>query len=383
MEKNQETAVRPVNVSFNKFWIQLENQFIVLDDAEHVIGVDARDRSKLILENLKNGSTVRFAGRNSILFPIFTMVFDEESRSLYCGYQFGRLHQYEVDTLNQTCKKVRDFGNLGIGCIRSCQRFMQFVFFAGSQSKIRILDLSTGELLPGYFKTSIKWIYSLQVSVKSANEIFLAVSGGDADYSEDKTDLFDLSGLLGKDPAILRKFTSQYLNNEACIEQQSIIESQADMIKKLTKERDQYKAKFTEMESKYNDTKEKYDLLYDQKEEMIKSYNALKSESEIKTRDFVKKIKIMYNHKRTRTKIGAFGSIIENKLSEETNHEVIISNLIRDLEEKRKLIKHHQKTTYEAVNICKAAEEEAERFRESLQAAESQLLRIRDVIGQR
>ena len=373
----------PTNVSSSGFWINFENNFVVLEDAEHVIGVDEGNRSELILENLKSGSKVQFGERKSNDNFISTLVYDQESRSLYSGDFKGHLFQHKVDTSNLTCEEVKNFGDLGIESICSSARFMQFVFFGGSKGKVRVLDLSTGELLPGHIQTSIKYILSLQVCVKSATEIFLAVSGVNSDYSDDKTDLFDLSGLLRNDPATLRKFASEYLNNETFTNQQSFIESKADEIRKLTKEKDFYKEKFTEMQSKYNYLKEKYNNILKEKEEMIKSYNTLKTETEIKTRHFVKKIKIMYQHKSTRTTIGAFGPIIDNKLSEETNHKVIISKLLKDIQEKKKLIKYHQKTTYEAVNLCKAAEEKAERLEESLQAVERQFQEIRDAVGQR
>ena len=80
---------------------------------------------------------------------------------------------------------------------------MHFVFFGGTESKIRVLDMLTSKLLPGQLKPSVKDIYSLQACVKSQYEIYLAVSESDLDYSDDKTDLFDLTDFFRNGPVIL------------------------------------------------------------------------------------------------------------------------------------------------------------------------------------
>ena len=62
MNQNQKTSIEPINVSSSEFGVEFENQFVVLDDAKHVIGVNGNNESNLILENLENGSTVEFKG---------------------------------------------------------------------------------------------------------------------------------------------------------------------------------------------------------------------------------------------------------------------------------------------------------------------------------
>jgi len=144
---------------------------------------------------------------------------------------------------------------------------LHFAFFGGNDSKIRVLDLSTCELLPGHLETSIKYIRSLQVCVKSNNQIYLAVSGCEPVYSKDKTYLFDLTNLLPNNLVIFQILNLEYLINdeETVLPQPSTVKSQAGKIKKLIQERDWYKAKFIEIRSKYNDLKERLDLLYKKK----------------------------------------------------------------------------------------------------------------------
>ena len=358
----------------------MENNFVVLDDAENIIGVDEGNSSRLILEN---GSIVEFGEQNSYLHQILTLAYDKESRSLFSGDKKGHLVQYKVDTLNQTCDEVKNFGDLGIGVIISSSRFMEFVFFGGSTKKVRVLNLSTGELLPGHIETSIKEIYSLQVCVKSLEQIYLAVSGGFPDYSNDKTDLFDLSGFLRNDLVIRRKSVLEYLNYEIFMEQKKTNQSKADEIRKLTRERDEYKAKFNKMESKYNDLKEKYDNVLKEKKELIKTFNVFKKETIIKTKNFVKKMSILYYHKSTRTTIGDYNPVNRNGLFDETDPLVIIRDLKEDLKQEKHENRQLQNSMYNAIRQRREAEEETRRLGIELDTLGKKLDTIKEVVCQR
>ena len=134
------------------------------------------------------------------------MVYDEDTGFLYSGDKNGGLCKYKVDSSKKTFERVKEYGYLGIGEISSFHPFMHFVFFGGDNTQIKVLDLSTDELLLGHLETSITWICSLQVCLKSQDKIYLAVSGSDTDYSDDKNDLFDLTDILPKDPVIIQKY---------------------------------------------------------------------------------------------------------------------------------------------------------------------------------
>ena len=183
-----------------------EDQFVVLDDGKHIIGIDGSDITNLIIENVENQKADKFVLSKSSFNYITTLVYDEKTGFLYSGYRDGYLRKYKIDITSKSYQRVSDFGNLGISRIYSSHRFMDFVFFGGSESEIRVLNLSTGMLFLGSLETSIDWIYSLQVYVKSDKEIYLVVSGEYPDYSGDKTDLFDLNDFLPKDPVILQKY---------------------------------------------------------------------------------------------------------------------------------------------------------------------------------
>ena len=235
-----------------------EKQFVVLDDAKHVIGVDGSDLTKLIIENPQNQKADKFGWSDSFFNFIASLLYDELTGFLYSGDTHSKLLQYKIDTASKTCQRLKDYGDLRIGKIYSCHRFLDFVFFGGSRSKIRVLDLSTGELLPGCLETAIEYIFSLHVCVKSHDEIYLAVSGSRPDYSEDKTDLFDVRGLFLKKPNILLNYLSKHSidDEEATLFQPSIVRSKEETSHILLKKRNSYKDNLSGMNSKYEDLKE-------------------------------------------------------------------------------------------------------------------------------
>ena len=204
---NQKTIIEPINTSLSRFGVQYENQFNVLDDAKHVIGIDASDPSKLIIENIETRKADKFGWTKSSLYYYFTtLLYDEDTGFLYSGDDCARLYKYKIDKTSKSCERVKAYGNLRIGCITSSHRFMHYVFFGGYDRNIKVLDLLTGKLLPGDLETSIGCICSLQVCLKSKDEIYLAVSGTYYDYSDDKIDLFNLTDLFLNDPLILQKY---------------------------------------------------------------------------------------------------------------------------------------------------------------------------------
>ena len=206
MNHNQETSIEPIISSSNKFGVEYQNNFVVLDDSNQVIGIDPSEATQMILENIENGKAGKIRWSRFYDNYIATLVYDEKTGLLYSGDRDGDLYQYKVDTASNTFKKVRNYGNIQVNEICSSHKFLDFIFFGGYGGRIKVLDLSTGELLPGHLETSIKFVLSFQVCVKSPSQIYLAVSGEVADYSEDKTDLFDISALISNNPGILEKY---------------------------------------------------------------------------------------------------------------------------------------------------------------------------------
>ena len=137
MQHNQQTPVEPIKSSSSEFVILYQNHFVVLDDAKHIIGADADDLSKMILENVDNGSKVEFGGSIICFSEITSLVYNEDTRSLYSADSVGDLLKYKINTAGKTCEKVRIYLNFGKDGITSSHRFMHFVFLDGVRVKSR------------------------------------------------------------------------------------------------------------------------------------------------------------------------------------------------------------------------------------------------------
>ena len=258
MEHNQRANIEPINISSSIFGVEYENQFVVLEDSKHVIGVDPNDGRNLIFENVETQKAFKFRCSESTYYLIVTLVYVEKTGSLYTGDRDGHLQKYKIDEANKTFQKVKNYGKIGIDLIYSSQRFLHLVFFGGNESQIKVLDLSTSKLLPGRLETAIEYIYSIQVCVISHNQIYLAVFGTDTHYSDDKTDLFEVSGLLLNSPVVIKNYLFEFLFDEydTFRDLRSTIKSQKETIHRLTQKRDSYKDELKEMLTKYNDLKE-------------------------------------------------------------------------------------------------------------------------------
>ena len=356
MNHNQQTCIRPINISSNIFEVNYEDKFVVLDDAKHIIGVDRKDRRSLIIENIQNGKADKFRCTRSGGGYITNLLYDKNTGSLYCGDDNGRLLKYKLNIAIKSFKLVRDFGDLGIGWITSSDRFLNFVFFGGSNREIRVLDLSTGELLPGDLQTSIDWIFSIQVCAKSEKQIYLAVSGSVRNYFDYKIDLFNISNLFLNDSVKHQKYLSENSINhkDTFLPQPSTLESK-EKVKKLIQEKDSYKLKFGEIHSKYNDLKEKHDPHHKKKKkELTQANNKQKAYSKTK-----------YQLKFKRTTKTVNNSLIGKRSFDEIDSFMITRNSKEDTQKQEQ------------------DEDKADRLKVNLNPAETQKPQIEGIIMQR
>ena len=256
----------------------------------------------------------------------------------------------------------------------SSHRFLDFVFFGGIEYKIRVLDLSTGKLLPGHLETSIRVICSLQVFVKSPNEIYLAVSGLHPNYSDDKTDLFDVSGLFPNDPHIFQRLYSEYSVNkfETILPQPSTVKSMEEIIQKMTQERDSYKNKFTEIQFKYYGLKEKHDQLHIQNKKLTQKPKTPKKESKTKYHQ----INQMAINKIKKPPIKTFYLDDTYPLEKARKPK-------KNIQEEINMSEDYLNTNYDVLHPCRSTKDQPHNLKMTLDALQRKRLKMKGIITQR
>lgn len=236
MQKKTDQNVRALHTSTAKFGVSYENGFVFSEDGNHVIAPDATDMRRLRVENLTTNSSFCFGMHHKI---VQTLIFDEDSRSLFAGDFNGHLVQYDLDLEAQTGGKVKDYGDLNINSIRSSFRFTGFVFFGG-KSAFRVLDLCSMEMLNGHIESAIKQIQSLQVCAVDRSRIFLAAIGFESHYSSYNSDLFDL-GVLLEDVSISKEVINKSSTNSKQNKANALLTRSRKIISNQNKEIDPHR----------------------------------------------------------------------------------------------------------------------------------------------
>ena len=190
MRQKANATVSPDRESKSQFGVILENNFVLSDDGRHVIGPDASDMRRILVEDLSTGASFRF-GEN--LGRISTLFFDQDSRTLLAGDFDGHLVEYDLDLQKMEGRTTKKHGDLEMGSIYSSFGSMGLVFFGG-QYNVRVYDLASKKMLPGSIETAIHYIYSLRVCVVDKSRVYLVAGGINPKYSSTRSDLYDLSG---------------------------------------------------------------------------------------------------------------------------------------------------------------------------------------------
>ena len=195
MRQKANATVPPDRESKCQFGVSYENNFVLSDDGKYVIGPDASDVRRILVEDLSTGASFGIGENQS---DIETLFFDQDPRTLLSGDRSGHLVEYDLDLQKMDGRTTKKHGDLRIGWIDSSFGSMGLVFFGGSHYNVQVYDLARKKMLPGSIETAIQFIRSLQVCVVDKSRVFLAVVGCDTKYSSTQSDLYDVSGLLGK-----------------------------------------------------------------------------------------------------------------------------------------------------------------------------------------
>ena len=164
-----------------------------------MIGIESKTKnnylnSALIKENLNKNPIfpIRF-GIHQDFVP--TIIAIEKYNYILTGDMKGIVVQYLLD--GHTGKVIKNYGDIGIGQLYSSAKLGRLAVFGGNYSEIVFIDTLTKQILFERIKVAIKVIYSLEFCImdKKNNKVLLSISGCGSDYSDNKTDLLDVSAI--------------------------------------------------------------------------------------------------------------------------------------------------------------------------------------------
>ena len=178
------------NESKQKFIAGLENNFLVLPDGKTVVGSDASDEKRIMMEDIETNQVSCIGEHRS---QIYTLLYDQKTRSLLVGDYSGHVIQYQKNKDSNFFTKVKDYGDLGIGFVQSSCLFGDLGIFGGyNKSSIAVICISEQKLVKGKIETAFKNVDSLQVCEVSESKVLLSVGGRNPSYYGNKTDVYEI-----------------------------------------------------------------------------------------------------------------------------------------------------------------------------------------------
>ena len=125
---------------------------------------------------------------------VLCIIFNQELNCLLVGYFNGYLIQYQQNTFN-SWKVQNNYGYLKLGSIYSIACSGNIAVVGGECAYIQFINIRTYQII-AQVPTAIKLIFSLQFCPVHPFKQLLTVGGLLTDYSQSKTDLFDVSPLF-------------------------------------------------------------------------------------------------------------------------------------------------------------------------------------------
>ena len=282
-----------------------KNTLIVLPETNTLVLVDPKKNKSLVLDDFTLKNHTSFGNHTG---TISNLLYDQTTQTLFAGDSKGHVIQYEKSPEDESFVLAKDYGDVGVGVVLSSTRVGEFALFTGSRGKVMAIDIKNRWRVKRSINTAFGDIMSLDVCRMPNLKMLLSVSGRKADYSEDKSDFFDLTGLLISDPNIRKIFHLLDITKarEVIFQQHMKIRSQEETIARLQKsiqERDNYKQKLEKAEAKYRTLKKKYQSILTENQNIRNKFLVLKPKIDkekkiLKTKMLIMvKLRKMYNHR--------------------------------------------------------------------------------------
>lgn len=316
----------------HKFGIYNKNNFLVLPDEETVVGADASDQKKLMMENITKGKPIEIGAHSDV---IQTVLFHTPTESLLVGDKSGVVKQYKKK--NDSFTMIKYYGDVGVEKILSSAQVGRFAIFGGNNYSLVAIDIKNQTLKKAVPKTSYKSIKSLQICFTKYKKILLSVSGRKPDFYSGNSHIFDVTCMVMDDPSCLKQYPFKDLSeaNKTVLVQQRTIKSLEETISRLNEykyENENYKYKLQQAEIKFRDLEARHESIKIENERIRKRLLDVRPDFDSKIKKLQKKFLIINILRRQCT----------NKLHNYPNFKFFNkedqSKIIRDLEKEIEIL---------------------------------------------
>lgn len=158
----------------NKFYAYHKNSFLVLPDNKTIIGLDAKTKTTLIVEDINTNKAVSFGKHGS---QILTLLYDKVTESLFAGDKEGHIKQYKRGKKTESFSLLKDYGNLGIREVHSSAQVGEFAIFGGYDFLIVAINIRERRIYQEKLRSPYWSTVSLQVCHGLNDKVYLSLGG--------------------------------------------------------------------------------------------------------------------------------------------------------------------------------------------------------------
>ena len=202
---NDMDSIKPDFISKRTFYLNFQEHLQILNDQKTLVGVEYNyneEHSKIVIEDITNTNPHYVP----VKFPIGqgeinTILIDEDRNCMFIGCKNGILVQYCIDINGYSRKVIKNYDDLGIGCIYSSLKIGNIAVFGGSRSSLAFIDIDNRQNLGIISDLAVYWIRSIKLcqvkkNKKSEYKMLMTVTGRYYDYSSSKTDVLDITEFI-------------------------------------------------------------------------------------------------------------------------------------------------------------------------------------------
>jgi hypothetical protein len=170
------------------YWGYNQNHLVILDNGHIFIGVNAKNKKQLIVEDIRNKNSPEIIAQYE--YPIFSLLANEAQNILWVGNQ-KNIFQYTLGP-NNGWKIQAKYSDLGIHWVQCLSRFGNLLF-AGGNNGARVINTADKKVILNKIRISICTVHSIQICGVSPSETYLTAAGWIC--ASVGSDIYDISKL--------------------------------------------------------------------------------------------------------------------------------------------------------------------------------------------